>query len=100
MKNKKNHSVVEQSISILLEGLTSDRKEKIKSLTRNLLDLSIKSETIDAVLSAVIIEALEAQMNQTVLFNTHERESSFKTTKHLFDKKEDVHKTNQKKSSN
>jgi len=90
MKNKKipSVSIATQSISILFGGLTPDRKEKIKALTRNLLDLSIKSETIDAVLAAVIVEALEVQMNQTGSSVPPERESSLKLTKSLFGKEE------------
>ncbi len=88
-KNKKtqNSSVASQSISLLFGGLTSERKGKVKDLTRLLLELSIKSETIDAILAAVIVEALESQMHESGGAIPSPRESSLNLTKSLFEEK-------------
>jgi len=54
-------NVAQGAVSALLSSLTPLRRESVKKITSELVNLRLPQETVDAVLAAVILGAAEQQ---------------------------------------
>lgn len=82
-----NSQLTHAAMMSIMGSLTPVRQASVKKITTELVNLRLEKETIDTILSAVILEAAEVQYVDEGGAVPPPRESSVEVLKSLFEKK-------------
>ena len=77
-------AIYEEACAALLKALRSDRRESLRAIAEQLVLMGLPAASTDALLGAIIVEALEAQLIEEGGANPPPRDSTLDLFREVF----------------